>query len=159
MLGPGPSRTAGGVLGNAAVQHTGAYGPGVCGTSFGVLACAEMWLGKGDRWDVIHFNWGLHDIDASMYANVSLDEYAENMEALYGKLKAALRPRGNPTPRNLLHFDSNEGRRNSASDRYYGARIVFEPQTLFQTFVFCVDTVSETPFGPVLNAGLRGEVS
>ena len=44
--------------------------------------------------EVIHFNWGLHDIDAGMYANVSLDEYAENMEVLYGKLKAALIPGG-----------------------------------------------------------------
>jgi len=52
MLGPGDPETGGGVLGNAAVQHTGGYGKGICGTSFGALACADLWLGSGN-WSVI----------------------------------------------------------------------------------------------------------
>ena len=58
LLGPGDAELGGGALGNAQVQHTGAYGRGICGTSFGVVACADMWLGAGN-WSVIHFNWGL----------------------------------------------------------------------------------------------------
>ena len=43
--------------GTASVQHTGNYGKGICGTSFGVLACWDLWSGAGG-FDVIHFNWG-----------------------------------------------------------------------------------------------------
>ena len=35
--------------GTAAVQHTGAYGKGICGTSFGVLACWDLWSGVRTR--------------------------------------------------------------------------------------------------------------
>lgn len=90
MLGPSSSAVSGGgALGNAAVQHTGGYGRGICGTSFGVVACLPQWLGTNTvaatplhaltrhqgqgGWDVIHFNWGLHDICASMYAPVTLE--------------------------------------------------------------------------------------
>lgn len=52
MLGPGDAETGGGVLGNAKVQHTGAYGKGICGTSFGARACMDLWLGDGN-WSVI----------------------------------------------------------------------------------------------------------
>ena len=61
----GSAVLGGGILGNALVQHTGSYGGGICGTSYGVVACADFWLGE-QLYDVIHFNWGLHDICAKM---------------------------------------------------------------------------------------------
>merc|ERR1712217_401063 len=88
MLGPGSAVDAGGLIGNAYVQHTGSYGKGICGTSVGALACMDLWLGAGS-WSVIHFNWGLHDICASMYDPVSLQQYTANMEAMYHKMKSA----------------------------------------------------------------------
>ena len=80
-----------GAVGSAAVVHTGGYGKGICGTSYGVGACTPLWVGAGG-WDVIHFNWGLHDICASMYAPVTTAEYEANMETTYGLLKSALAP-------------------------------------------------------------------
>jgi lysophospholipase L1-like esterase len=48
----------------------------------------NTWLGTG-RWDVIHFNWGLHDakITASGEHQVPLPEYEKNLEALVVRLK------------------------------------------------------------------------
>ena len=48
----------------------------------------ESWLGKG-KWDVVHFNWGLHDLKY-MYDDrpqVSLEQYEYNMDRLVGRLK------------------------------------------------------------------------
>merc|ERR1712176_286965 len=45
-------------------------------------------------WDVIHFNWGLHDIDPKMYIPVTSQQYAANMEAIYQQLKRLLNPNG-----------------------------------------------------------------
>lgn len=57
----------------------------------------DAWLGEG-KWDVIHFNWGLHDLkyvdeqrpatDAGKRSHqVSLDHYAANLRALVKRLK------------------------------------------------------------------------
>ena len=47
----------------------------------------EQWLGKG-KWDMIHFNWGLHDLK---YINgkhqVSIAEYEANLKKLVKRLK------------------------------------------------------------------------
>jgi hypothetical protein len=79
-----------------------------CGTSFGVVGCLSHFTG-GELWDVIHFNWGLHDMcplvpsaaaagdaESSLgrYAPISEKMYLENMERLYQQLKSALTPRG-----------------------------------------------------------------
>jgi hypothetical protein len=53
------------------------------------------WLGD-ETWDVIHFNWGLHDLkrikdgklDASAERQVPPEDYSSNIEALVVKLKA-----------------------------------------------------------------------
>jgi len=45
-------------------------------------------------WDVIHFNWGLHDICPKMYVAVSPAEYEANMEAIYEQLQRLLGPNG-----------------------------------------------------------------
>jgi len=53
------------------------------------LESLKRWLGDG-KWDVIHFNWGLHDLrldDAGKY-QVPLDEYAKNLKELVKQLKA-----------------------------------------------------------------------
>ncbi len=55
----------------------------------------EEWLGTG-KWDVIHFNWGLHDIkrmkdgkaDATTEWQVPPDAYKKNLETLAQRLKA-----------------------------------------------------------------------
>ena len=46
----------------------------------------DEWLGDGD-WDVIHFNWGLHDIRlADGRPEVPLEEYRANLEELVDRL-------------------------------------------------------------------------
>lgn len=55
----------------------------------------EAWLGDG-KWDVIHFNWGLHDIkrvkdgelDASMERAVTPEDYRANLTRLVERLRA-----------------------------------------------------------------------
>ena len=68
-----------------------------CGPTTRGLASLDDWLGDGD-WDVIHFNWGLHDLK---YMNdkgqltavgegrqqVPLDQYEKNLDALVVRLK------------------------------------------------------------------------
>ena len=55
----------------------------------------DAWLGDGN-WDVIHFNWGLHDLkrvdvhskpDKSQEAQVPLEQYRENLEALVKRMQ------------------------------------------------------------------------
>lgn len=63
-------------------------------TSRGMESIDE-WVG-GKKWDVIHFNWGLHDIkrlkdkkmDVTGSWQVSAEDYRKNLEALVQKLKA-----------------------------------------------------------------------
>jgi acyl-CoA thioesterase-1 len=59
------------------------------------LAQLKTWLGDG-KWDVIHFNWGLHDLkhwkdgkldDAGPVVN-SLEAYEKNLRELVKQLKA-----------------------------------------------------------------------
>ncbi len=47
------------------------------------------WLGDG-KWDVIHFNWGLHDLKSMPDGTpqVSLADYEKNLTALVTQLKA-----------------------------------------------------------------------
>ena len=56
-------------------------------TSNGV-AKIDRWLGKG-KWDVIHFNWGLHDIKLDTGKHqVPIDEYEKNLRSLVKTMKA-----------------------------------------------------------------------
>lgn len=64
------------------------------------VANIDTWLAMQPKWDVIHFNWGLHDIkhvkpgttDASTSPKDpslrTLAEYQANLETIAGKLKA-----------------------------------------------------------------------
>src|SRR5262245_54657148 len=53
------------------------------------VAKIDKWLGSG-KWDVIHFNWGLHDIklDAAGKHQVPIDQYEKNLRELVKRLKA-----------------------------------------------------------------------
>jgi hypothetical protein len=69
-------------------------------TSRGVESI-DSWLGDS-KWDVIHFNWGLHDLKfiqddpskradpkaAGSHHQVTIEKYEANLEALVSKLKA-----------------------------------------------------------------------
>jgi len=63
-------------------------------SSQGIESLAE-WLGNG-KWDVIHANWGLHDIkrmrdgqrDITAAWQVSADQYEKNLDRLMQQLKA-----------------------------------------------------------------------
>ena len=56
----------------------------------------DGWLKWQDKWDVIHFNFGLHDLsrevdgkaDVAGPVKVPVEKYVENLEVLVGKLKA-----------------------------------------------------------------------
>lgn len=58
------------------------------------LALIDSWLGEG-QWDVIHFNWGLHDIkrmngtelDATKEKAISPEDYEKNLRALTQRLQ------------------------------------------------------------------------
>jgi acyl-CoA thioesterase-1 len=56
-------------------------------TSNGV-AKIDKWLSAG-KWDVIHFNWGLHDIKVMDGKHqVGIEDYEKNLRALVAKMKA-----------------------------------------------------------------------
>ena len=71
-----------------------------CGPTTAGLKHLKKWLGT-NKWDVIHFNWGLHDLcyrhpKAKAYGNrdkvngslsVPLDQYEKNLEQLVTQLK------------------------------------------------------------------------
>ena len=71
--------------------------PTNCGPTTRGLEQLDDWLGDG-KWDVIHFNWGLHDLK---YMNeqgklvpvsegkqqVAIDQYEKNMDELVQRLK------------------------------------------------------------------------
>ncbi|MDF1816185.1 MAG: SGNH/GDSL hydrolase family protein [Verrucomicrobiales bacterium] len=76
-----------------------------CGPSTKGLADLDQWLntgGAGKKWDVIHFNWGLHDLkymgpkgrnladpeESSSQQQVPPAEYEKNLRILAGKLQA-----------------------------------------------------------------------
>ena len=52
------------------------------------LAEIDRWLGDG-RWDVIHFNWGLHDLrqDEPGKHQVPIGAYGKNLQALVDRLQ------------------------------------------------------------------------
>ncbi len=71
-----------------------------CASTKHGLASIDDWLGDG-KWDVIHFNWGLHDLkymgpkgenladpnDPTSAPQVPIGQYRENLAALVGRLK------------------------------------------------------------------------
>ncbi len=62
--------------------------PTNCSSTVVGLEHLAEWLGQG-KWDVIHFNWGLHDlaIQANGSHRVPLDQYEKNLRELVRRLK------------------------------------------------------------------------
>lgn len=59
------------------------------GPTINGLAKIDKWLGAG-KWDVIHFNWGLHDIKMDTGKHqVPIDQYEANLRELVKRLKAS----------------------------------------------------------------------
>lgn len=71
-----------------------------CGPTTAGLKSIDAWLGNG-QWDVIHFNWGLHDlkyvgadgssladpVDVASRQQVPPEEYQKNLQLLLDRLK------------------------------------------------------------------------
>ncbi|MGD9498386.1 MAG: SGNH/GDSL hydrolase family protein [Armatimonadota bacterium] len=59
-----------------------------CGPTTRGLERIDVWLGAGG-WDVIHFNFGLHDLkmDEQGRHQVALDVYEENLEQIVARLE------------------------------------------------------------------------
>ena len=83
------------------IHNDGGKGVGAnAGPTTRGLEYLDHWLG-GVHWDVIHFNWGLHDLcyrhpDAKLYGNrdkvngtisTTLDQYEKNLDQLVQRLK------------------------------------------------------------------------
>jgi len=62
--------------------------PTNCGSTHSGLRNLDAWIGDG-KWDVIHFNWGMHDLKhlASGRQNVPIAEYQKNLRELVARLK------------------------------------------------------------------------
>jgi acyl-CoA thioesterase-1 len=61
-----------------------------CGPTIRGLESLQAWLGDG-KWDVIHFNFGLHDVrymDDTKKKQVSPEDYEKNLTTLVEQLKA-----------------------------------------------------------------------
>mgnify|MGYP003339805345 CR=1 FL=1 len=63
--------------------------PGNCSSTGYTLSKLEEWLGTG-KWDVIHFNWGLHDakLPPEGVRHAPPDVYEKNLRQLVTRLKA-----------------------------------------------------------------------
>lgn len=58
-----------------------------CGPTIRGLQRIDAWLGDG-RWDVIHFNWGLHDLKQTDGKHqVPIVQYEENLRQLVARLQ------------------------------------------------------------------------
>ncbi|HPT28479.1 MAG TPA: SGNH/GDSL hydrolase family protein [Bryobacteraceae bacterium] len=59
-----------------------------CGPTTVGVQNVESWLGK-DKWDVIHFNFGLHDLKQMFdgYYQVSPDDYERNLRRIVFRLR------------------------------------------------------------------------
>lgn len=62
--------------------------PTNCGSSHAGVLNLNKWLGDG-KWDVIHFNWGMHDLKylASGRQNVPISEYEKNLRELVARMR------------------------------------------------------------------------
>ena len=63
--------------------------PTNCGNTTNCLRNIDTWLGGG-RWDVIHFNFGIHDVKCPKRDGVNqtkLDQYEANLHKIIARLK------------------------------------------------------------------------
>ena len=60
-----------------------------CGNTTRCLRCIDEWLGN-EHWDVIHFNFGIHDIKCPKRDGVNktpVDQYKKNLQQIVARLK------------------------------------------------------------------------
>lgn len=59
-----------------------------CGSTNSGVQNLDAWLGEG-KWDVIHFNWGMHDLKYfdSGKQNVPIAQYEKNLRELVARLQ------------------------------------------------------------------------
>ena len=92
--------------------------PDNCSATRHGLDGIDRWLGDGS-WDVIHFNWGLHDlafvddqgkrtVEQTGRHQVPIDQYETNLNTLVERLKADRRRT------HLVHDHTRAGRRGRA---------------------------------------------
>jgi acyl-CoA thioesterase-1 len=72
--------------------------PENCGDTVKGLLNLSEWLSVVDHWDVIHFNWGLHDLrrnngkvpagSSDLPCNISLEKYEANLRDIMAQLQA-----------------------------------------------------------------------
>lgn len=62
--------------------------PTNCGSTHSGVLNLDQWLGEG-KWDVIHFNWGMHDLKLmpSGHQNVSPEKYERHLRELVSRLQ------------------------------------------------------------------------
>jgi acyl-CoA thioesterase-1 len=62
--------------------------PTNCGSTISGLKNLDAWVGT-NHWDVIHFNWGMHDLKYLQNGkqNVPVDQYEENLRILVTRLQ------------------------------------------------------------------------
>lgn len=71
------------LVGKANVHHNA----GSAGSTVTGLRKIDSWLGDG-RWDVIYFNWGLHDLKTVDGKRATpINEYEQNLRTLVARLK------------------------------------------------------------------------
>ena len=108
-------------VGLASVQHNGGWLlAGQAGASSHGAECIDRWLGSGP-WDIVHVNFGLHDIDASEF--VPPTNYTANLELIYSRIVPKLTATGqliwassSPVP-----YPSEYKLRNNSAVQHYNA--------------------------------------
>jgi len=60
--------------------------PANCESTALGLGEVDRWLGDR-KWDVIHFNWGLHDLKLGSKQAVAIEQYEKNLRALVNRLE------------------------------------------------------------------------
>lgn len=94
--------------------------PTNCGSTNSGVQNLDKWLGEG-KWDVIHFNWGMHDLKymASGRQNVPLAQYEKNLRELVVRLQqtGAVLVFATTTP--LPHDTDGKFRRTAKSEETY----------------------------------------
>ncbi len=94
--------------------------PTNCGSTRSGLRNLASWLGK-EKWDVIHFNWGMHDLKYldSGKQNVTVEQYEKNLRTLVARLKetGAVLVFATTTP--LVHETQGRFRRDARAEILY----------------------------------------
>ena len=129
--------------GKANVHRIGTNG----GPTINGLANLDKWLDDG-KWDVIHFNWGLHDLkqDAAGKRQVPLEDYDQNLRQLVSRLKKTgaklIWASTTPVPEGKLspaRLDSDVVAYNAAAQKIMAANGV----AINDLYAFCRPQLSE----------------